>query len=289
MILAENFNLQESLLFSISARETLCLLVNESKISHKTELKSFLINEATNYQIMSLIIDGILPLDEINYFDELVLFERMRIEVKENKDFIYELFGVDLFDDITKKVDSINPEFFNVKPLLEDNMDPKIRSMLDSAKKAAAKVDLDYDNKNIVDKFAPKPDTVKKGISLHARIIKSFDNLKQQASSGSNAVTSFVKAHPVGISGVLLAVLAIYVSAKIYKRFYSKAAKSCSSYKGQKKTICMKKFQLGGYKIQIEDLKKAADKCGMTKNPKKCITAIQIKIDKINKKISKAV
>jgi len=283
MILAENFNLQESLLFSISARETLCLLVSESKVPHKTELKSFLINEATNYQIMSLIVDGILLLDEFNYFDELVLFERIRIEVKENKDFIYELFGADLFDDVTKKVGSISPEFF----LLEDDMDPKIRAMLDSAKKAAAKVDLDYDTKSVVRKF--KPDTVKKGISLHARIIKSFDNLKQQASSGTNAVTSFVKAHPAEISGVLLAVLAIYVSSKLYKRFYSKAAKSCSKFKGSKKTICMKKFQITGYKTQLIDLKKAANKCGMTKNPKKCITAIQIKIDKINKKISKAV
>jgi len=83
--------------------------------------------------------------------------------------------------------------------------------------------------------------------------------------------------------------LAIYVSAKIYKRFYSKAAKGCSAYKGKKKTICMKKFQLTSYKAQLMDLQKAATKCGMTKNPEKCVKTIKNKMDRINKKISKAV
>lgn len=347
MIIAENFKLKESLLFLLSMRETLCLLIDESNISYKNKLKSFIINEASDYQIVSLILDGELPLNESHYFNELVLFERIRIEVKENKDLICEMFGADIFDDVVKKVDSISPKFSTRKPLLEtddDNpysiqnmlknagkgpvkpskykIDPKIKDMLDSGKKA---VDKYYDKtdlpkpkadisstskliKKVIDKpkFIPKvptkvipnvvnkpslptPDVVKKSVGLRAQITKSFNNLKQQASSGTNAATSFVKAHPTEIAGVMLAVLAIYASVKIYKRFYSKAAKSCSTYKGQKKTICMKKFQLTGYKAQLMDLKKAATQCGLTKDPEKCVRTIKSKMDKINKKISKAV
>ncbi len=351
MIIAENFKLKESLLFLLAMRETLCLLVNESKIPHKKELKSFIINEASDYQIASLVVDGELPLNEFRYFDELVLFERIRIEVKENKNLICEMFGVDVFDDITKKIDSISPKFSTRKSLLEISndeffaralkgsgkvqpskypIDPKIQKFLDRGQKAVdryyAKQDLpklkpkyDISPPKVIDKVKSIPKTitksiptkpvstkaisnvvnkpsitvskpdVKKAVNLRANIEKAFNDLKQQAQSGSQAATSFVKAHPGVIAGVLLAVLAIYVSSKLYKRFYSKAAKSCSSYKGQKKTVCMKKFQLTGYKVQLTDLKNAATKCGFTKNPEKCAKIIRNKMDKINKKISKAV
>ncbi len=342
MIIAENFKLKESLLFLLSMRETLCLLINESKIPYKKELKSFIINEASDYQIASLVVDGELPLNEFNYFNELVLFERIRLEVKENKNFVCEMFGADIFDDVVKKVDSISPKFSTRKPLLEvddDNpysiqnmlknagkgpvkpskykIDPKIKAMLDSAKKAVAKnyassdlkpkADISSTSKlvkkvidkpklstKVISKVVNKPegstsDIVKKSVTLRAQITKSFNNLKQQASSATNATTSFVKAHPNEIAGVMLAILAIYASVKIYKRFYSKAAKSCSSYKGLKKTTCMKKFQLSAYKAQLIDLKRAATQCGLTKNPEKCVKTIKNKMDKINKKISKAV
>ena len=329
MIIAENFSLNESLLFLLSMRETLCLLIDESNISYREELKSFIINEASDYQIVSLILDGELPLNESHYFNELVLFERIRIEVKENKNLVCEMFGADIFDDVIKKVDSISPKFSTRKPLLEadDNpysipnmlknagkvpvkpskykIDPKIKDMLDSAKKAEDKYRASFDLKpkadisstskvipNVVNKPSPPEashDIVKKSVGLRAQITKSFNDLKQQATSATNAATSFVKAHPTEIAGVMLAVLAIYASVKIYKRFYSQAAKSCSTYKGQKKTICMKKFQLTGYKAQLMDLKKAATQCGLTKDPEKCVRTIKSKMDKLNKKIGKAV
>jgi hypothetical protein len=323
MIIAENFKLKESLLFLLSMRETLCLLIDESNISYRNELKSFIINEASDYQIVSLILDGELPLNESNHFNELVLFERIRIEVKENKDLICEMFGADIFDDVVKKVDSISPKFSTRKPLLEISndeffaragrgstkikpsdykIDVKTQKLLDAGKKAVdkyhssglkPKADISSTSKvipNVVNKPpVPTQDIVKKSVGLRANITKSFNDLKQQATSATNAATSFVKAHPSEIAGVMLAVLAIYASVKIYKRFYSKAAKSCSTYKGQKKTICMKKFQLTGYKAQLMDLKKAAAQCGLTKDPEKCVRTIKSKMDKINKKISKAV
>jgi len=351
MILAENFKLKESLLFLLSMRETLCLLIDESNISYRKELKSFIINEASDYQIVSLILDGELPLNETHHFNELVLFERIRIEVKENKNLVCEMFGLDIFDDVSKKVDSVSPKFSTRKPLLEvddDNpysiknmlknagkpstkvmpskykIDPKIKDMLDSAKKEVDKHHASFDLKpkadissvsktipkiipqqtrsmplvkgdvNIIPQRikstpAPTHDIVKKTVGLRAQITKSFNDLKHQATSATNATTSFVKAHPAEIAGVMLAVLAIYASVKIYKRFYSQAARSCSIYKGQKKTICMKKFQLTGYKAQLMDLKKASTKCGLTKDPEKCVRTIKNKMDKINKKISKAV
>lgn len=345
MIIAENFKIKESLLFLLVMRETLCLLIDESNISYRKNLKSFIINEASDYQIISLIIDGKLPLNE-SYFNELVLFERTRLEIKENKNLICEMFGVDVFDDITKKVGSVSPKFSTKKSLLEAmsnkeffakalkggdrkvqsskyKMDPKIRKFLDVSKKVSDKYHdketdkfqpkYDISSSSVTDKVkslpkgTPKPvvqlkpvkptiqhkaDSLvqtKKAVEVRAKIDKAFDTLKDKASSGVNAATSFVKAHPAEISGVLLAVLAIYVSTKIYKRFYSKAAKSCSTYKGSKKTICMKKFQISGYKAQLTDLKRAATKCGLTKNPEKCVKTINKKIDKINKKISKAV
>jgi len=329
MIIAENFSLKESLLFLLSMRETLCLLIDESNISYRKKLKSFIINEASDYQIVSLIVDGELPLNESHYFNELVLFERIRLEVKQNKDLVCEMFGADIFDDVAKKVDSISPKFSTRKPLLEAVYDPnsienmlknagrgpvepskykigaKTQKMLDVGQKAvdkyhkkdkSLKPKFDISNTSKVTPEAPSKiisktndNVVKNSVELRARITKSFDKLRRQASSGTNAVNSFVQSHQTEIAGVLLAMLAIYVSAKIYKRFYSKAAKSCSTYKGGKKTICMKKFQLAGYKAQLMDLKQASTKCGFTKNPEKCVKTIKSKMDKINKKISKAV
>ncbi len=332
MIIAENFKIEESLLFLLSMRETLNLLIDNSNTSNKKQLKLFITNEASDYQIISLIVDGELPLNESNYFNELVLFERIRLEIKDNKDLIYEIFGVDLVNDVTKKIDSLAPKFSTKNPLLEDDnpnsimnmlknagkgpvkpskykIDSKTKAMLDSGKKAAnkyyekekassgfkTKYDISTTSKlqpKVNPKILPKTDSIlktKKVVGLQAKITKLFNDLKQQATSASKAVTTFAKAHPAEISGVLLAVLAIYVSAKIYKRFYSKAAKSCSTYKGKHKTLCMKKFQLAGYKAQLIDLKRAATQCGLTKNPEKCVKTIKSKMDKINKKISKAV
>jgi hypothetical protein len=195
MIIAENFKLTESLLFLLSMRETLCLLVKESKVPYKKELKSFIINEASDYQIVSLIVDGELPLNESQHFNELVLFERIRLEVNENRNLICEMFGVDVFDDVTKKIDSIGPKFSTRKSLLEDKGMDSIMKMLDTAGKGKVKpskypIDpkiqkfLDV-GKKATNKYHDKPDPNIKGITKivqkasEPKVVNKSSNVKK--------------------------------------------------------------------------------------------------------------
>jgi len=131
-----------------------------------------------------------------------------------------------------------------------------------------------------------------------AEYFKKIDDLeyklyKQDHPSMSDRASKISKAvsdHPVaaGLAGVAVA-LALGVAAyKLYKRFYSKAAKSCNKYSGKSKTICMAKYRVDSLKKAKSVLSKKSRECSKTKEPEKCKNELAKQLSKFDKKIFKA-
>jgi len=112
-------------------------------------------------------------------------------------------------------------------------------------------------------------------IARRYRTIKHYQGATTaniQAAQGLLAVAAVVAAATV-------------VSMKIYKAYFSKAAKSCNKFKGDEKKKCMKKFKVDAIKQQIASLNSSKSKCKNTKDPKMCVSKIDIKIAKAKQKL----
>lgn len=78
-------------------------------------------------------------------------------------------------------------------------------------------------------------------------------------------------------AGVIAAAAAL-ASYKVYKRFFSQAAKACSGKSGSEKTACMNTYKVKGLNAAKTALRSSMGKCAKTKNPDQCKASIQKKI-----------
>lgn len=84
--------------------------------------------------------------------------------------------------------------------------------------------------------------------------------------------------------GVIAAAAAL-ASYKVYKRFFSQAAKACKGKSGSEKTACMNAYKVKGLNASKSELRRGLSKCAKTKDPGKCKAAIQKKVLSIDAKI----
>jgi len=78
-------SLKESVLFVLTARETLANIFETSKIKKKKELKRWLMNEATDYEILHSLVFNELPKNSKHtVFDEIAVFEILKEAVRSN-------------------------------------------------------------------------------------------------------------------------------------------------------------------------------------------------------------
>jgi Tfp pilus assembly protein PilE len=85
----------------------------------------------------------------------------------------------------------------------------------------------------------------------------------------------------VGSVQVAVVVAAVAVLAyQAYKRFLSKAARSCKGKSGLDKTNCMVKYKKQAQAAKVKTLQSGMSKCAKTKDPAKCKTQLQGKISK---------
>jgi len=119
MILTENINLTDSMLFLLSARDTIKEVVGMSSIEHKDIVKNFVMNEASDYQIMSLLIDGTLPEEKYNVGEEMLLFSQLKEQVVSNYPILSEAIGEDLTRNLIFEVGPISPDYSSAAPIVE--------------------------------------------------------------------------------------------------------------------------------------------------------------------------
>jgi len=104
------------------------------------------------------------------------------------------------------------------------------------------------------------------GISL----TKSFDSDPWYTRKGYKAIAI----------GIIIA-LVIGLSYKVYKKFLSKATKSCKHLDNEKKNECINKFKNDAKKARILAIEKSKGLCTKSKDPQKCLTKINIKLNSL--------
>jgi Arc/MetJ-type ribon-helix-helix transcriptional regulator len=114
-------SLRESLQFLIVCRETLCHVVDMSSHTdnQKRDTKNFLRNEASDYQIMSLIVRGELPDQKYNIVDELLIFDELKDTLADNASIVAKVLDENTFVTFLTEVDSVYPYGSSAKPILE--------------------------------------------------------------------------------------------------------------------------------------------------------------------------
>ena len=123
-------NIRESLLFLIASRETLMLFTEDD------EIKDFLKNEATDYEILSLLIDGVFPEEKYNLDEEVRLFDILNEQTLLVESVFAEVFGADLIEPM-KKLHSPYP-LSSTKP----NMDHQLKYLEEKPLSKAAQLQL---------------------------------------------------------------------------------------------------------------------------------------------------
>lgn len=115
-------------------------------------------------------------------------------------------------------------------------------------------------------------------------LFKMFKEPTKTQKTATYAKHYAAKATPaIAVAAVIAA--AAFAATKIYKNYLSKAAKACSTKKGDAKKICMNKFKLDAMKHRIVALNKGKGACKKSKDPKKCVKGIDNKISKLKGKI----
>mgnify|MGYP001431390638 CR=1 FL=1 len=97
------------------------------------------------------------------------------------------------------------------------------------------------------------------------------------------------KTKPMNLKGVYVAALVAVVliaSYKIYKMYLSKAARSCSNFKGNEKQICMLSYQIKAHQKEITVLEQSLSKADTTNDPEKFRNVISQRIQKIEIRIN---
>ena len=362
MFITENQSISESILFLLSARESLCHMVETSSVEYKSQIKNFLMNEASDYEIIYMLMHEEMPNEKYNFVDEIKLFSKLKEQVLVNSDILTKCMGesVQTFID---EVDTVYPEFSSAAPILEfqlatkdyglseeggigdiasgggggaisfkkifdilgkpgrdaiahgkdqvaviklanKGMDPKLAWKAVRQQKTLLKKVGDADayvkGTGLGKFFTGIADTAQKagaavsakassvaGAASKSGIINAFRAKVVAAGPALSKAVSSPSLVGAGLTGAALGALALYASVKLYKRFMSKAAKSCKGQSGAAKTLCIKKFQHDAIGAQIKDLESAMNACAKAKNPEKCKIPIQKKIGKLKLKMQK--
>lgn len=119
MYITENQKVGESVLFLLCARNALKNTVIESKHENVDKMVDFLMNESSDYEIMSLLVTGKLPDEKYDIAAESYLFSIMKEQVLREHALVTEAVGNDIFDSFMHEVDQVFPAISTARPMLE--------------------------------------------------------------------------------------------------------------------------------------------------------------------------
>jgi hypothetical protein len=114
-------NISESLQFLVVCREVLAGIVDQSSLdrSEKELTKSFIYNEASDYQVISMVVRGDLPEEKYNVKEEIQIFSELKEQLFLNYEKLREFVDLDSATDFLVEVNSVYPNFSSAKPILE--------------------------------------------------------------------------------------------------------------------------------------------------------------------------
>jgi len=100
---------------------------------------------------------------------------------------------------------------------------------------------------------------------------------------GKKVAAKFGAVH--GAGAVIVAAAIAAASYALYKRFLSKAARSCNSKSGAEKTLCMQQYKKKATQARIKNMQSQISKCNKTKDPAKCKAKTMQTIKQLQSKI----
>lgn len=293
----------ESLIFLSIARNTLSDAISLSDKVNESKLVNFITNEASDYQIMSLLVDGTCPDEKFNSVEESKIWDKF------SKSVMYE------FKDLSKSIDPKSLEtvvfemgpvssfgYSSAAPIMEFQMDQGFltNKSLSEINMASLKAAAASGKKWAINKLARVGGATKgavagakggygvagaKGAVAGAKMGAAQGSLAAGAAGGATKA-AMVKTGALASTGALaVAALTAYAAYQVYKRFMSKAAKACKGKSGKEKTACMKQYRMKAIQFQIAELSKGSSKCKTSKDPAKCQAAIKAKVDKLKGKL----
>jgi len=315
-------NETNSILFLTSARTALCDLVEVSESAdpkYVLNMKHFIRNEASDYQVMSLLMDGELPNQKINLFEEDALFERFREGILYNFSEMSDVLG----DNVAKSL------IYEVGPVSQYGIDtatPILEHLIESGALISLLEAPPGDPKKLTKLQRLKGGAggaltaTGKGMRTGAAwgttgAVKQIRTGFTAAKDAKAAGKTFAKAQGPGINsmgkeilkghakdaragagqmarggGKILAVGAalaatLYGAKKAYNRFAGKAAQSCRGRQGADRKMCVQNFKNQGIKAQMSAIRSGMAKCSSTNNPAKCKATINNKIQKLQSKL----
>lgn len=89
------------------------------------------------------------------------------------------------------------------------------------------------------------------------------------------------------IRGVAILAAILSMAYKVYKEYYSKAAKACEGKKGLEKQECMRNYKIEAINKRIDVLRNNRDKCYSSYDPEICAKSLDHKIEKLREKARK--
>ena len=291
-------NTADSILFLTSARQALKALIGVSESADKTHVKSmqnFIMNEATDYEIMSLMMTGSLPNEKHNLDEEYELFDEFKDGILENYSDFSDAYGTEVVKSLVYEVGPVSQYGISTAtPVLEHLYESGAITTL-----------LEADPK--------KPGFIKRGLAAMGRGARTaggkvagaakagttgaYQQIKQgvkdSRSKTKGATGRAVRkvgrgniAKGVGkmLGTAAVTAAAIFAGNKIYKNYLSKAARACKG-QGAEKAACMQNYRNQGIKAKIAAVNSGAAKCANTKNPEKCKAAIAKKVSALQSKL----
>jgi len=321
MFITENQNIGDSVLFLLASREALANIVEATGSENSEELVKFIYTEASDYEVMHLLLNGTLPEEKYSDYGELELFSALKESMLMNKDFVVEITGEEIFDNIINEVDSVYPLLSTAAPVLEfaSFQDPEIAvakmiseagpagmavsrfKRITTAAKAPSMRNLGGASKAPTDYIARGKYLAKhklaaankwaatKASAAKTAVTKGAAAVKGAATKGAAAVGKFAGTKAgMATGGAAAAALAIYAGYKIYKRFFSQAAKACAGMSGAAKTACMNKYKKQAIMKQAAAIQSAsASACAKSKDPAKCKAGVAKKVQALKAKAAK--
>ena len=228
---------------------------------YSTFPKELFMEGLTNYEVLSLLVEGNLPKEKKNVVKEKAILESVINFYVENINDLSTINGNTALSNLVKAQIISERKVLVEKP-------PRVKA---------------FDGGYV------KPDFSKATDATFKELPKQTKALVKTNGQTINKNVSKFKLNKTGkyvAIGVILAG-ALYASYKIYKNYLSKAAKSCKGKSGKDKQLCMKQFKITAVKAQISQLRNSMAACSKTENPQLCKQKIQNKIETLEMALKK--
>jgi len=233
------------------------VMESEYSDSAKKQLFNFILNEASDIQLKALILNG--DIEQLDEDAKLFVDKRFNLSLIESEEQIKEKFND--FINVAKEelCDTIREEYSDIETygqminfIVNEASDYQVMSM--------------FFEGNLPDETSnPEKET-------------SLNEMAQNVMNGENLNEIIL------MTGAAVAAGIIYTSYRLFKRLMTKRGRACAGAVDRKK--CYIQFKANLIRKQIQLIKSNFGKCSKTKNPEKCKTKLQNKINKLNARLA---